>query len=59
MDAECINIVVSHCLADARFADKVIFLSNGQVVGEGVHNQLMDNVKEYRDFYEIQRGKYA
>lgn len=58
-DAERINIVVSHCLADARFADKVIFLSNGQVVGAGVHNQLMDNVKEYRDFYEIQRGKYA
>lgn len=58
-DSERINIVVSHCLANAKKADKVIFLNNGNLVGTGTHEWMMGEVPEYRHFYEIQREKYV
>jgi ATP-binding cassette subfamily C protein len=55
----CMTIVVSHCLANAKEADKVIFLNDGEILGVGTHAQLCLKVPEYKHFYEVQKRKYV
>lgn len=56
---DLINIIVSHCLAGATTADKVIFLNNGKLIGLGTHKELMESIEEYREFYNLQKEHYV
>ena len=56
---DLISIIVSHCLAGATTADKVIFLNNGKLVGLGTHKELMESIDEYREFYHLQKEHYV
>ncbi|CAG9855747.1 unnamed protein product [Phyllotreta striolata] len=43
----CTTVIVAHRLSTIRGANKIIVLSNGVVVEEGTHEQLMGLKKEY------------
>ncbi|MCZ6501306.1 MAG: ABC transporter ATP-binding protein [Gammaproteobacteria bacterium] len=48
------TIIVAHRLSSVMHADKILMLSNGHVVQEGTHDQLISEPGIYRQLCEIQ-----
>jgi len=47
-------IIISHRLSTIRKANKVILLKDGEIKGEGVHEELLKNAPIYREIIESQ-----
>ena len=47
-------IVVAHRLSTVINSDKIFVMSYGKIVGEGTHDELMNNCKEYQTLMESQ-----
>ncbi len=52
------SIFISHRLASTKFCDRVIFLKNGEIIGNDSHDNLIKINEEYKDLYEIQAKNY-
>lgn len=48
------TLVIAHRLSTIRNADKIIFLENGQITGQGTHDELMHSHKKYNNFVNLQ-----
>ncbi|AWG25737.1 ABC transporter ATP-binding protein [Flavobacterium kingsejongi] len=48
------TIIVSHRVASARNADKIIILEDGKILQQGSHNQLVNQEGYYRELYTKQ-----
>jgi len=48
------TIVVSHRIAAAKNADKIIVMKDGQTLQQGTHNQLIEKEGYYKDLYAKQ-----
>ena len=48
------TFVIAHRLATVKGADKIIVLSNGEIVETGTHSELLDLGGEYSRLYNIQ-----
>jgi ATP-binding cassette subfamily B protein AbcA/BmrA len=48
------TIIIAHRLSTVRDADKIIVMSKGTVVGEGTHDELMQNSPVYKNLVENQ-----
>ncbi len=48
------TIVIAHRLSTILNSDKIYVIDQGQVVGEGKHNELLINSKIYKNFYDKQ-----
>ncbi|MEW6733922.1 MAG: ABC transporter ATP-binding protein [Acidobacteriota bacterium] len=51
-------LFISHRLASARLADRILFLEDGQIVEEGAHNQLIESNQRYAHLYASQAALY-
>lgn len=51
-------VLISHRLGPARFADRILFLRDGQLVEEGEHSTLMDRDGSYARLYRMQAEWY-
>ncbi len=51
--------IVSQRAASVRNADRIVVLDDGEIVGLGSHEALMDSCGVYREIYESQYGKGA
>lgn len=51
-------VVVSHRLALARMADRIIVLEHGKIIEEGNHDQLMQNRAQYYTMFTRQASSY-
>ena len=51
-------IFISHRLASTRFSDRIILISQGQVLESGTHEELMQKNGEYAEMYRIQSQYY-
>jgi len=51
------TIVIAHRLSTILNSEKIYVIDNGQVIGEGSHQELLLNSKEYKNFYEKQIKK--
>lgn len=49
-----IKIIISSRLSSIRYADKILVLDEGKIVGYGKHNSLMNNCAEYIKLYKYQ-----
>ena len=45
------TIIVSHRVSSAKNADKIIIIDEGQIIQEGSHNQLINQVGYYAELY--------
>ena len=52
------TIVVTHRLANARTADRIVVLGQGRIVEQGTHDELIARAGLYRELYEIQANSY-
>ena len=50
------TVVVAQRISSLRHADLILVLEDGQVIGQGNHQQLMDSCEEYRMIAETQMG---
>ncbi len=46
--------VVSQRTSSIRYADKILVLEDGEVVGMGTHDQLLESCEVYREIYDSQ-----
>ncbi|MEK5389513.1 MULTISPECIES: ABC transporter ATP-binding protein [Heyndrickxia] len=51
-------IFISHRMASARMADRIIVMKQGEIVEEGSHEYLMKKKGEYYNMYESQASWY-
>lgn len=51
------TFIVSQRTASIRHADKIIVLEDGEAVGIGTHNELLETCEVYREIYESQFKK--
>ena len=48
------TLVIAHRLSTIRKADRIVVISNGVIVEEGAHEELLDRNGEYRRLYLLQ-----
>lgn len=51
-------IFISHRLSSTRFCDRICLLSDGRIVEEGTHDDLMKKNGRYAEIYEVQSRYY-
>lgn len=51
-------ILISHRIAFARLADRIIMMKNGRIVEEGSHEELLLKKGYYSEFFEKQKELY-
>lgn len=50
-------IIISNKVSDVKSSDKIIVLDHGNIVGQGVHEELINQDGIYKEFYEQQSSK--
>lgn len=53
------SVIISHRVGLCRFADRIIVMQNGRVVGNGTHEELLGNNTEYERIWNEQAKWYA
>ncbi|MGD6802496.1 thiol reductant ABC exporter subunit CydD [Rossellomorea aquimaris] len=49
-------ITVAHRLHTIKDADLILFMENGELIGSGTHEELIEKVLEYRSMVSVQQG---
>jgi subfamily B ATP-binding cassette protein MsbA len=52
------TLVIAHRLSTIKNADRIVALSNGRMVEEGRHEDLLRSDSEYRRLYDLQFSQY-
>ena len=52
------SVYISHRLASTRFCDRIILISDGGIIEEGTHDQLMTQKGRYAELFEVQSRYY-
>lgn len=53
-----LSFFISHRLSSTRFCDRIIFISDGQIIEEGTHEELMALKGSYYRMYQLQSYYY-
>jgi subfamily B ATP-binding cassette protein MsbA len=48
------SVVIAHRLSTVRHADKIVVLSDGGIVQQGTHEELLESEGEYKHLYDYQ-----
>ncbi len=51
---ETTKIIIAQRISSVMGADKIIVLENGEIAGEGTHNELLETCKVYQEIYYSQ-----
>ena len=58
LSRNCTSIIVTHRLASAQIADRILVIKEGRIVQDGSHDELVAAEGEYKTMYELQRQWY-
>ena len=47
--SDCTKIIVAQRISSIRYADKILVLDDGKIVGDGTHTELLHNCSVYRE----------
>ena len=50
-------LIVAHRLSTIRNADRIIYLSHGEIIESGSHNELLSKKGRYYELYKLQQDK--
>jgi len=50
-------IMIAHRLSTVLKADTIVVLEKGRIIGQGTHQELLQNCPRYQHLYSIQSGK--
>ena len=48
------TLVIAHRLSTIKKADNIIVMKDGNIIGSGKHDELLNNSKEYKNLYNKQ-----
>lgn len=51
------KVIIAQRIASVRHADRIVVLDKGSIVACGVHEELLESCKTYRDIYDSQMGE--
>lgn len=51
-------IFVTQRLSAVKYADKILFLQNGRILGFDTHEKLIRRNADYRNMYNLQKDTY-
>ena len=54
VDYPLTTLIITHRVASAKHAEKIIFLKDGQVIAQGTHDQLMTSCADYAHVVSLQ-----
>ena len=52
------TLVIAHRLSTILNSHKIYVIDNGEVIGEGNHEELLKSSEEYKNFYDKQIQKH-
>lgn len=52
-------LIVAHRLSTIRNADRIIYLSHGEIIESGTHTELLEKQGRYYELYKLQQDKAA
>lgn len=58
LSRHCTSIIVTHRLASAQIADRILVIKDGHIVQDGSHKELIAVEGEYKTMFELQRQWY-
>lgn len=50
------TVIVAQRISSIQYADLIIMLDGGKVIGMGTHEQLLASCEQYKDIYQVQMG---
>ena len=50
-----VTFIVSQRTASVRYADRILVLDDGECIGQGTHEELLDTCQVYREIHEAQQ----
>lgn len=54
--ASCTKVIVAQRISSIKHADLILVLDDGNIIGEGTHEQLLESCEEYSIIYATQMG---
>ena len=49
-----IGIFISHKIAHAMMADRIIYFDDGKIIAQGTHKELLENCSSYKQIYDLE-----
>lgn len=57
LEYECTKIIIAQKIISVKNADRIFVMKSGEIIGEGTHEELLENCDMYKEIYDIQSGK--
>ena len=54
--AGCTSVIIAQRISSIQYADLILMLENGHIIGAGTHSQLMESCPPYREIADAQMG---
>jgi len=51
--------IISHRLSSCVLSDRILLLSDGNIIGNGTHKELLNSCEEYARMFNLQAERYA
>jgi ATP-binding cassette subfamily B protein len=53
------TVLVSHRLSSVRHADRIVVISDGRIVEDGSHRELLERGGRYAEMFTLQASRFA
>lgn len=57
LEYDCTKIIIAQKIISVKNADRIFVMKSGKIIGEGTHEELLENCDMYKEIYDIQSGK--
>lgn len=51
------KLIIAQRISSVESADRILVMDEGEIVGQGTHEELLKNCEEYKEIYYSQKGK--